>query len=79
MQQDRIQVSVFTNNRKRNEKSPDYSGMVTFPDGKEMEIALWNSKSKAGMPYMRGFISEKFQPKEGGSAPRQSNAVAVDF
>ena len=65
MSQDKIQVTVFTNNRKKSEKSPDFSGEVVFPDGRKMEIALWNAKSKNGLPYMRGHIGEKFQPQGG--------------
>ena len=86
----KIQVSVFTNNRKKSEKSPDYSGEVEFPDGRKMEIALWNAVCKGGLPYMRGHIGEKFVPQNGGQggyqgggntgyqAP-QSNAVKIDF
>jgi hypothetical protein len=82
MSQEKIQVSVFTNNRKKSEKSPDFSGEVSFPDGRKMEIALWNAKSKGGLPYMRGHIGEKFQPQggsQGGYSQPQSNAVKIDF
>ena len=89
MSQEKIQVTVFTNNRKKSEKSPDFSGEVTFPDGRKMEIALWNAKSKNGLPYMRGHIGEKFQPQggQGGQGGYQgggyqqpsSNAVKIDF
>jgi hypothetical protein len=89
MSQEKIQVTVFTNNRKKSEKSPDFSGEVVFPDGRKMEIALWNSKSKNGLPYMRGHIGEKFQPQGGqggyqgggnaGYSQPQSNAVKIDF
>ena len=85
----KIQVSVFPNNRKKSEKSPDFSGEVTFPDGRKMEIALWNAKSKNGLPYMRGHIGEKFQPQGGqagqggyqggGYQQTNSNAVKIDF
>ena len=83
MSQEKIQVSVFTNNRKKSEKSPDFSGEVQFPDGRKMEIALWNAVSKGGMPYMRGHIGEKFQPQGQGGQPGYSkpapNAVKIDF
>lgn len=88
----KIQVSVFPNNRKKSEKSPDFSGEVTFPDGRKMEIALWNAQSKNGIPYMRGHIGEKYQPQGGGNgggeyrAPAgggypqtNPNAVKIDF
>ena len=89
---DKIQVSVFTNNKKTSEKSPDFSGEVTFPDGRTMEIALWNTTSKGGMPYMRGHIGEKWTPPEGSyqrqgggnyqprrDGPNQTNSVKGDF
>lgn len=86
----KIQVSVFPNNRKKSEKSPDFSGEVSFPDGRKMEIALWNAQSKNGVPYMRGHIGEKYQPQggQGGSQggyqnqqyqSQQPNAVKIDF
>jgi hypothetical protein len=82
-QQTKIRVSVFKNNMKKGEKSPDFSGIVTFPDGKEMEIALWNAVSKSNMPYLNGHIGEKFTPSKqgggGGYQQPQSNAVKIDF
>lgn len=80
-QSDKIQVAVFPNNNKRNEKSPDFMGEVTFPDGRKMEISLWNNTYGAGMPYMKGTIGEKWTPPAGQqrSAPRQNNSVKIDF
>lgn len=84
-QQAKIRVAVFKNNNKRSEQSPDFSGVVTFPDGREMEIALWNAIGKTnGMPYLNGHIGEKFKPQQqgggngGGYQPKPS-AVAIDF
>jgi hypothetical protein len=85
---DKIQVAVFPNNGKKNEKSPDFQGEVSFPDGKKMEISLWRNSyadpvSGESLPYLKGNIADKWIPPAGQqrSAPRQqqSNSVKIDF
>jgi hypothetical protein len=38
---------IFKNNKKENEKHPDYRGTINV-DGKELEISLWIKEGKAG-------------------------------
>jgi len=77
---DKIQVAIFANATKKHEKSPDWSGEVTFPDGKKMEIALWNNQYGDGVNYYKGFINEKWTPTGSDSSqPRKNNAVKIDF
>jgi hypothetical protein len=84
---DKIQVAVFPNNGKKNDKSPDFQGEVSFPDGKKMEISLWRNSyadpvSGESLPYLKGNIAEKWTPPVGQqrSAPRQQNtSVKIDF
>lgn len=79
----KIEIVVFPNNQKKQEKSPDHTGFITFPDGKKLEVALWNRKaSSSGMPFLSGIVSEPFQKTggQGGSRPAPSaNKVNVDF
>lgn len=39
--------AIFKNDKKTNEKQPDYRGKVNV-NGKEMEVALWVKKSNGG-------------------------------
>ena len=76
----KIEIVVFPNNKKKNEKSPDHTGFVTFPDGKKLEVALWNRSAKdSGMPFLSGIVSEPYKPNGGGGNSSSGNKVAVDF
>lgn len=63
--------SIFKNDRKTNEKQPDYSGTLTI-EGKEMRIALWVKEGKKGK-FFSVKLSEPLekqpssQPQEDGS------------
>jgi len=62
------QGSIFKNDRKKDEKHPDYKGNAMTPNGEEIEIALWVKEGKNGK-----FFSVKIQPKyvkpQAGSKP----------
>ena len=53
--------SVFDNDKKGNEKRPDYSGrgMVS---GVEVKIAVWKRTSQNGKEYLSGTIEEVVKP-----------------
>jgi uncharacterized protein (DUF736 family) len=38
---------LFPNNRKKNEKEPDFRGKI-FIDGKDYDLAFWNKEGKNG-------------------------------
>ena len=42
--------AIFKNDKKTNEKQPDYKGKVNV-NGKDMEIALWLKESSKGIKY----------------------------
>jgi uncharacterized protein (DUF736 family) len=44
--------ALFKNDKKGNEKAPDYTGDIYDADGKKRRIAAWLKKSKAGQTYM---------------------------
>jgi uncharacterized protein (DUF736 family) len=65
-----LTFSLFKQNSKAHEKSPDYSGTIKI-DGKEMRLAGWIETSKSGLKYINGKVSEIGTPKQ-GAEPRQS-------
>ena len=53
---------IFKNNKKENEKHPDYRGTINI-DGRELEISLWIKEGKAGK-FFSGKIKEPFKKME---------------
>ena len=53
--------SLFPNDKKKEDKHPDYTGKVMV-SGKLMQVAGWINESKAGKKYMSLKLSD-FQPK----------------
>lgn len=47
---------LFPNDKKGNEKAPDFKGDCQI-DGVKIQVAAWSRKSKGGQPY----ISLKFE------------------
>ena len=50
--------SLFKNDKKSNEKQPDYQGTINL-NGVEMRIAGWLRTSANGTPFMSLQVSEK--------------------
>jgi uncharacterized protein (DUF736 family) len=60
-------ISIFKNEDKKSEKSPDYSGNIEIK-GEKFRVALWVKQAKNGKAYLGGLVSEdtpKQQPTEG--------------
>jgi uncharacterized protein (DUF736 family) len=53
---------IFKNNKKENEKHPDYRGTLNV-DGKELEISLWIKEGKNGK-FFSGKIQEPYKKEE---------------
>lgn len=49
--------TIFKNKYKKDEKHPDYKGMIKL-DGEDKGIALWLRQSKNGTNYMFAKVSE---------------------
>lgn len=62
--------AIFKNDKKTNEKQPDYRGKVNV-NGKEMEVALWVKQGKNG-----SFFSASFS--EPYVSPAQNDPVVVN-
>ena len=63
--------SIFKNDRKTNEKQPDYSGTLTV-EGKEMRIALWVKEGKKGK-FFSVKLSEPLE-KQSSSQPQENDS-----
>lgn len=59
-------ISIFKNEDKKSEKSPDYSGNIEL-NGEKFRVALWVKQAKNGKAYLGGLVSES-EPK---AAPAQ--------
>ena len=51
--------AIFKNDKKGNEKAPDYKGKINV-DGKDKQIALWLRESKAGNKFFSVKISDMY-------------------
>jgi len=71
-------ISIFKNEEKKSEKSPDYSGNVEI-NGEKFRVALWVKQAKNGKAYLGGLVSEEtLKP----AAPKQevaSKSYATDL
>jgi len=65
---------LFKNDKKGNERSPDYSGKINV-DGREMRLAAWIKEGKSGK-FMSLKVSELTQKQEVKPAAKASNVFA---
>ena len=72
--------ALFKNDKKGNEKAPDYTGDIYDASGNKRRIAAWLQKSKSGMSYMSLKISDaqQQQPRD-YQEPAPEAPVADDF
>ena len=50
-------ISMFKNEEKKSEKSPDYSGNIEL-NGEKFRVALWVKQAKNGKAYLGGLVSD---------------------
>lgn len=60
--------SLFKNDRKQNERHPDYTGSA-FINGKSMRISAWVKTAKSGAKYMSLAFDEPQQVQQSAPAP----------
>ena len=51
-------IALFRNDKKGNEKRPDYRGTATVA-GNDLEVAMWLKTDRNGNKYMGGTIQPK--------------------
>lgn len=51
---------LFRNDKKDNEKQPDYKGSFTNEQGVEMDLAAWQRTSKRGLAFLSVKVSKKW-------------------
>lgn len=49
-------ISIFKNEDKKSEKSPDYSGNLEI-NGVKFRVALWVKQAKNGKAYLGGMVN----------------------
>ena len=60
-----MRFAMFKNNKTK-ETQPDYTGNITI-DNKELRLSGWIKKSKNGLDYVSGQVSEQLNKKSGES------------
>ena len=53
--------SLFDNDKKGNDKAPDYKGKGLI-NGEEVKIAVWKRTGKTGVEYLSGVIEANEKP-----------------
>jgi len=61
--------SIFKNDKKTEEKQPDYKGSLMTPDGTECWVSVWVKRPEGKQP----FFSLSIQAKEQEAAPVAQN------
>ena len=74
--------ALFRNNKKENDKQPDYTGVINV-DGVEKRLAAWLRESSKGTKYMSIAVSDPLPPQDEPASARneqmQPLADAIPF
>lgn len=68
------QGSIFKNDKKTEDKHPDYRGSLTTPAGEECWVSVWVKRPEGKAP----FFSLSIQPKENVQAPVVNPELPVE-
>lgn len=78
MEQKQNTGAIFKNEKKADQKHPDYRGKINIY-GKDMEIALWIRESQNGLKYFSAALSEPYNPEQTQSVSVQNNDDDLPF
>jgi uncharacterized protein (DUF736 family) len=78
MEQKQNTGAIFKNEKKADQKHPDYRGKINIY-GKDMEIALWIRESQSGLKYFSAALSEPYNPEQTQSVSVQNNDDDLPF
>lgn len=67
--------SLFKNDKKGNDKAPDYRGKVLDPTGKEWELSAWVRESASGTKYMSLSCKEPYRKEQATDGPPPVSAT----
>lgn len=63
--------AIFKNERKENDKQPDYRGTAMIR-GQKTDISLWVNESKTGIQYFGATFTEPYKKEEVKQDPKRS-------
>ena len=66
--------ALFKNDKKGNDKAPDYTGNALSPSGEYFELSAWIKEGNKGK-----FMSVSLQPKFGSEQKPAPKQIASDF
>lgn len=71
-------ISIFRNDKKGNEKAPDYRGTTTL-NNQEYKVALWIRTSASGTKYMSGTVEiDTYKKQETKTSYTREEIVDLD-
>jgi len=65
--------TIFKNDKKGNEKAPDYRGELKTPSGEHLEVSLWVKEGQKGK-YFSVSVKEPYKKAEAAPQPQPFNA-----
>ena len=71
-------ISIFKNEDKKSEKSPDYSGNLEL-NGNKFRVALWVKQAKNGKAYLGGLISDDAPKSQNSTTKTETKQYASDL
>jgi hypothetical protein len=77
MEQKENTIVIFKNNKKLNDKHPDYTGKVNV-DGVTKDISLWVKEGKSGK-FFSGLVKEEWKPNNHSTQAEQKNTGDLPF
>jgi len=69
---------LFKNDKKDNEKQPDWKGSFINADGVEMDLAAWSRTSKRGLEFLSVKLSKKWIADETLVPQEQAPVEKID-
>jgi len=70
--------AIFKNDRKQNERQPDYNGTINV-EGKEYYISCWIKESQSGKKFFSTSLTAKEQVQQPSSAPKRMAEPDISF
>jgi len=69
---DELRFAIFKNDKKGNDRAPEYKGSITI-NGQKYWMSAWLKESKSGMKFMSGAVQLAEAPPQ--PAPKEKPAA----